>query len=384
MTDLESLAVRWIGEIDRHAPNLGLPPAPAVRRHRLFTASAEHGSYNHHSTIFAHRGVLYAAWSNHAIDEDGSGQRALWSRSADGGASWTAWQELFPPHDLVKPVAQQDWLEDRVLIPNGFAVVDNELYAVGEVHVLGDGRRGLGRLARRVDDDDDLGPIFWVIDAPPAPRAGFPSYPAATDPAFTAAAAAITDGLTRPGLEPTWEFMHRTCSPLAADGHRLCEPTQSWRLPDGTWVRLYRDHDRSSNVNYMQTSVDNGHIWSTPMRTGFPDACSRSAAGQLPDGTAYVINNPGREREHALGGGRLRDPLIISLASDGLTFDRHFVLAQGAPPQDFVGYGKNAGFQYPRATVLGDALFVMYSINKENIEVTAIPLTVLADHRVKA
>ncbi len=39
----------------------------------------------------------------------------------------------------------------------------------------------------------------------------------------------------------TWDFVNQTTRPWAPDGHRLCEPTQAWRLPDGTLARLWRD-----------------------------------------------------------------------------------------------------------------------------------------------
>ena len=376
MNDHTTPRLRWLNAIDREQPTLGLPVLSGVRVLRLYTASARHGSYSHHSYIFSHQGVLFAAWSNHAVDEDASGQRALWSRSNDGGRSWTDWEELFPPQDKVKPHAEQDLLNDRVLIPNGFALVGKDLYAVAEVHVLGDHRRGFGRLARRIHGDGRCDPIFWLVDFPPEPKAGFPAYPPASDPAIAPLAAAIHQCLVRPGFEPSWEFQHQTCNPQAVDGHRLCEPTQSWKLASGTWVRLYRDKDRSSNVNYARFSTDDGLTWAPPVRTDFPDASSRSAVGQLPDGTALVINNPGRERSRVDGGLR-RDPLVLSLAADGLTFDRSVVIAHSAPPPAFEGYAKNPGYQYPRAVVLGESLFAMYSVNKEHIEVATIPLASL-------
>ncbi|MDZ7633458.1 MAG: hypothetical protein U5L72_03055 [Bacteroidales bacterium] len=59
----------------------------------------------------------------------------------------------------------------------------------------------------------------------------------------------------------------------------------SWRLADGTCVRLYRDGGArdaktSDEVeltkswrNYASFSFDNGMTWTVPARTSFPDAC---------------------------------------------------------------------------------------------------------------
>ena len=367
------MQLRWTGPIDPNSPTLGLPRLDGVRTTLLYRATPETGTYSHHGYITSHSGVLVAAWSNHAADEDAPGQHVLFSRSTDCGGTWERWNELFPPHDEMKPAEQQDWNADRVLIANGFAEVDGKLYAIAEAHVL-DERRGLGRLARSIEPDGSLGEVFCLIDSPPEPVAGFPRYPAASESAAPATAARINDCLARPENLPSWEFLGGTCSPIADDGHKMCEPTQSWRLFDGRYVRLYRDlgtpgaqkPDRSGR-NYAQFSFDDARTWTPPSRADFPDACSRSAAGTLPDGTVYIINNPGNSR----------DPLVISLSADGLNFDRHAIIASGAAPRRHEGRWKDRGFAYPRAAVQGDTLFVVYSICKEDVAVAAVPISAL-------
>lgn len=378
----------WRGAIDMESPTLGLPRLEQVHRTTLYRAVDGDDAYSHHSYVAHHRGVLYASWSNHACDEDASGQRVRFSRRENQGKGWRDPAELFPPHDHVRTRADQDLVHDRVLIPNGFAVVGDTLYAVAEAHMLGEPRElcpppgievaadapnrsvysrpGLGRLARAVGPDGGLGPIFWLVDSPPVPIDGFPAYPAATDPALASVAAAVNAWLAQGEHLPSWEFVDHTTRPWAPDGHRLCEPTQTWRLRDGARVRLYRDLSRGSGCLYAQFC--DGETWHAPARAEFPDTYSRAAAGNLPDGTAYVINNPGRTR----------DPLVLSLAAGGLNFDRHAVIACQAPPTRSEGVAKGAGFQYPRATVIDNALVVVYSVNKEDIEAAEIPLAELA------
>ncbi|MBS3764051.1 MAG: exo-alpha-sialidase [Planctomycetes bacterium] len=361
--------VQWIGDINCDDVASDLPTLQNVERTIVYRATPETGSYSHHGYIILHNNTLFATWSNHAKDEDAPGQRVLWSRSTDEGKTWASWEELFPPRDEVKSGDEQDHKNDRILIANGFGVADGELYAVAEVHVL-ENRRGIGRLARRTSPDGSVGPIFWVHDDPPEPLNDRPAYPDATDPEFTDKAQKVSEWLARPQNWPSWEFLNHQSRPKAADGHQMCEPTQAWQLEDGTYVRLYRDlGDPRSGMNYAQFSFDDGSTWTKPVQTNFPDACSRSAAGQLPDGTAYVINNPGHGR----------DPLVISLAEDGLTFDQHAVIVANAPPKRYEGRWKGIGFQYPRATVADDNLFVIYSINKEDVEIARIPLDELEE-----
>ena len=70
--------------------------------------------------------------------------------------------------------------------------------------------------------------------------------------------------------------------------------------------------------------------------------------------------------------------LAISLSKDGLSFDRMAVIKFAAPPQRYEGKSKGAGgFQYPHSVVVGKHLWVIYSVNKEDVEVTRIPLAEL-------
>lgn len=386
--------VRWAGPLDRDRPDLGLARLDGIRTVLLHRAAETEDHYSHHAYLGLAGGTLFAIWSNHVRDEDGSGQRVCGRSSTDGGQTWSAREELFPPMDAVRLRADQDDQRDRVLIANGFAHVGGTLYAIAEAHMLGEhlavtpppgipeaadavnrtpeSRPGLGRLARSLSPAGALGPIFWLVDSPPVPRKGFPTYPSASDPAFAATARAINDYLAAPEHWPSWEFLHHTCHVWAEDGHLLCEPTQSYRLADGSRARIWRDLSRGSERQYVQFETGPGPAgpdgWQRPQRSGFRDAYSRSAVGNLPDGTAYIINNPGRGR----------DPLVISLSADGLTFDRHGVIAGGSPPVQFEGVAKGPGFQYPHALLVDDTLHVLYSIGKEDVELASIPLSALA------
>ena len=69
--------------------------------------------------------------------------------------------------------------------------------------------------------------------------------------------------------------------------------------------------------------------------------------------------------------------LAISLSRDGLRFDRSALIRFVAPEKRYEGKAKSIGFQYPHSVVVGGNLWVIYSVNKEDIEVARIPLAEL-------
>jgi len=375
--------VRWTAG---SAPDFRYEFLENVRTTKLLHATPETGTFNLHGYLAYYRGILFACWDSQARDENTSGQHGVYRFSSDDGETWSDLRPLFPSLADNVPMSQVQKL-NPFQTSQGFVETGGRLYAVTCVDRALEkpmyrfnevSRARIGFLSREVRADGTLGEVFWLSDSAPSPEPGYPAYPAGDRDLV----AKIT-GITRqPANLPQLLFGPRQ-HPDSDDEHRMTEPTQPWRLANGTWVRLYRDqgsvHANSraeidasmSRRHYASFSRDGGGTWSVPTRTSFPDSAARANTGRLPDGQYYVINNP-LPMSTRQGG---RSMLAISLSRDGLQFDRMAILRFVAPPQRFEGIAKRSnGYQYPHSLVAGEHLWVIYSVNKEGVEVARVPL----------
>lgn len=360
-----------------------------VETTNLLYATPETGTFNHHGYLAYFKGVLFASWDNQARDENTSGQRGVFRYSKDEGKTWSEQKSLFPSlaDNVPASLAKQP---KPFQTSQGFAEIEGRLYAVTcvdralkkKVYRFNEvSRKRIGFLAREANVDGSLGPVFWLSDSAPAPEPGYSAIPAG-EPSIVAK---IDAHFKDPANLLQLLFKPRQW-PDSDDEHRMTEPTQPWRLANGAWVRLYRNQGTIQGTtraeteasrprrHYASFSFDDGETWTAPTRTNFPDTGSRANSGQLPDGQYYVINNP--LPMSARQGGR--QMLAISLSHDGLKFDRMAVIKFAAPAQRYEGKSKGAGgYQYPHSVVVGNNLWVIYSVNKEDMEVVRIPLAEL-------
>jgi hypothetical protein len=378
----EMPVLRWTA--NRDAMNFRYDFLENVKTTMLYIGRPKTGTWNHHTMITYFKGVLYASWDQHVRDENASGQHGLLRRSSDMGKTWTEVEELFPPLSKKVPAADP-YPYTRFQSNNGFANIEDILYAITDVaewSAAGTSKIGprkkIGRMARTINQDGTLGDIFWLLPKAPEPIPDFPTFPAG-DPVLVNK---INDWLLIIGNEPQLIFGVPDY-PESDDGQGTGEPI-AWQLDDGTWVKIFRDsgmkgsktkqedEESKSRRNYASFSFDNGKTWTLATKTSFPDACGRSTAGKLPDGQVYVIN-AAWPLSNKKGGRSLQ---AISLSGDGFNFDRMAVLQFIAPQKRYKGRSKAVGFQ-AHSVVAGDYLFVLSSVNKEDIQLKRIPVNEL-------
>ena len=344
---------------------------PARSRSTVFAPAPDEGRFNNGAVLVAFRGRLYAQWQSSRQDEDSADTRVLYSHSEDG-EHWSKPRELAPAGSGGAMRSNGGWWTDGETLvayanvwPTGFQSGDG---GWTEYRLSTDGVQWSA--PRRVMGADGA-PVEGIIEQ---------------DPHALADGRIVTAFHLRPGMMVAPHF---TDDPLGISGWRrgamdnlAHEGRVSRELEPSLFLRRARAggecavmvfRDQASSFRQLASeSCDRGEHWSTPALTAMPDARAKQSAGNLPDGTAFLVNAPNADR--------VRIPLALTLSRDGHAFDRSVLLRGRAelPPLRHEGRYKRPGYHYPKSVVWNDHLYVAYAVNKEDIAVTRVPLATLA------
>lgn len=329
---------------DRESQTLGLKVLKG-QHSMLFRATADSYQYCHHPSIVVFRDKLYCMWSNGLIEEDKPGQRILYCHSEDG-VNWT------------KPIELTNFKQGKgICVSTGFRVSGKTLIAF---YTTTDGKNfgaSTALVARTSSDGRTWSEArriisgFFIEGPRPLPGGRLLLSGEHVGPQRETKRMKLLYTDQADGLGGWQEARIEIENPTVFS---YTEPSFFSR-GDGTLVMSFRNR---SGFLYASVSTDRGQSWSMPAKTNFRDCRSRFSAGNLPDGTAFLINNPGPHH---------RRYLTIALGDDGKTFDRAFMIFGERIRHRYGGRTKALGWQYPNAVVWKDHLHVVYSINKEDL-----------------
>lgn len=320
--------------------------------------------YHHHTSIHVFSSRVWVMSSSSLNNEDASGQMAVIFSSADNGSSWSA------PAILVAPQSTMDDTTGdasrRICWPRGFYETGGKLYAVVNVQ-SGSSATALALLATECVSDGSLGTTKLLSPSSYTPIATFPSYSydAALDAALTPTVNLYGSiGGPYPGTTPqAWTGW------LLQDGDYWVEPVTFARDGTGTWLqRLWR---KTTGTNtgwwWLQDSHDGGAAWSPAVLTNIPNSPAAGAAIRLADGRVAMVGD--------LNSGR--DPLHLALFNpvSGQLSSIYAVRSGVSGTPTYAGAGKAGGAQYPGIHYDGTNLWVSYSLQKESVGATKIPLS---------
>lgn len=346
---------------------LGLSFAPGTETVSIFKPEAQTDHYSNGVVLMPFRGYLYAQWQSSSEDEDGDDTWVAYSRSPDG-IHWC------------KPMVLAPKWDEGIYTSGGWWVDGDTLVAYLNVWPQGLEPEGGSVLFQTSTDG-----IHWSSRQSLLNQSGLP-----VEGIIEQDMHALPDGRVitaiheQPGLVVVPYFTDdargmtgwtKGCMahlPFEGTVSRELEPSWFYRT-DGAVVMIFRDQ-ASSFRKLASVSFDRGATWSTPVVTEMPDSRAKQSAGNLPDGTAFQVNNPSQNKT--------RFPLVIVLSLDGLLFDCAFLLRAGGrdlQPLRYEGKYKRIGYHYPKSVVWNDCLYIGYATNKEDVELTRVPMSSLGD-----
>jgi hypothetical protein len=349
---------------------------------RLICKAWSPWSYSHHAHIAFFQNRFFVMFSNGWIDEDDVGQRVMLSTSPDFH-SWTT------PTPLVDTRMGEHW--GLTFTAGGWHVYHDTLVAyIGEYeydvppgtrkpdHIQETPHRNTRTWAMTSRDGQHWSDPLPIIDrfipnhGPQTTRSGrliMPGgmmFPYTDDPSGLTGwtpAGVYPHNMPHPYVDDSVGF--GAAAPYFATPHPvLCEGS-FFQAGDGTLHMFLR-----SGTGYLWHTAnrDGGATWSPPQPTEFTDSVAKFHFGSLPDGRYYYVGNPSTQREY-------RTLLLLSLSEDGEDWTRSYILRDEETAPIFEGTYKDHGYQYPHSMVLGDYLYVVYSINKEDVGVLRTALS---------
>ena len=350
---------------DQSKPDLGLRVAPGSQTISIFKPQSGTDKFSNGVVLMPFKGKLYAQWQSSPKDEDSQDTWVAYSVS-DDGSTWSAPAVLAPAGQAPQMRSSGGWWTDgKTLVafinvwPTGF---QSGKGGYTEFMLSRDGRRWSS--ARPVEGKDGK-PVEGVIEQDPHVLPGGRLVTAFhTQPGLTVAPFYTDDPLGRRG----WRRGEMQTHAYELNVSRELEP--SLFLRGACAVMVFRDQV-SSFRQLASESCDAARTWTSPALTDMPDSRAKQSAGNLADGTAFLVNVPRADK--------LRIPLAITLSHDGKHFDRAWVLRGPADlqPLRFEGLYKRPGYHYPKSVIWKDHLYVGYATNKEDVELTRVPLSAL-------
>nr|WP_293833438.1 exo-alpha-sialidase [uncultured Arsenicibacter sp.] len=379
--------VRYTGttlsNVDYHHGQLS--PVVGVHTIQVFRANREHPewaggnnwTYNHAPMLAYWNNTYYLQYLSNPVGEHVPPGQTLLMTSKDG-YTWTKPAIIFPVYRLPDGFKKAGRPEvanklDAVMHQRmGFFVAKNKrlltlaFYGIvmGPKDDPNDGN-GIGRVIREIYADGSMGPIYFIRhnSSWDAEKSAYPFYTTSKDKGFVEA---CNELLANPLMMQQWVEEADRNDPLIPLKKEV-KAFSYYHLPDGRVVGLWK-HALTS------ISSDNGKTWAYgPLRApGFVNSNAKIWGQRTADGRYVTVYNPSE----------FRWPLALSTSTDGLNYTNLLLVNGEISPMRYGGAYKSYGPQYVRGIEEGNGtppdgnLWVTYSMNKEDIWVSKIPVPV--------
>jgi len=343
---------------------LGLSKITNAKTVHVFEASDDTNRYLNGVLTTSFKGKFYCQWQSSIMDEDAIDTYVAYATSTDG-ETWNAPTTLVPT------------IDDGYCSSGGWLSTDNLLVAY--INVWKSATSPRGGNAYYIESTDgstwsDMKPVLMkdgtamngIIEQDPHVLTNGRIINSAHFQPGLFANPIYTDDSTGRGGWVKATYTNMTIKEGDTNSREM-EPSE-FVNSDGDIIMTFRDQN-STFYRLASISRDNGATWSQTVLTDMPDCRQKQSAGNLPDGTAYLVGAPVNNK--------LRIPLCITLSKDGKNFNKSYVLRTNTeiPALKYTGKAKRLGYHYPKSVVIGNNLYVSYATNKEHADITIIPLS---------
>ncbi len=376
--------VRYVGStlsnVDYHhgqlSPARGVHNIQTMRANRA-DAGPTSWTYNHASMLAYWNNTFYLEFLSNPVGEHIAPGQTLLQTSKDG-YSWTRPVIIFPtykiPDGFVKS-GKNDTAKNNFAVMHqrmGFYTSKNrKLYALafygivlGQKDDPNDGN-GVGRVIREIKGDGSFGPIYFLRynHSFSEKNTSYPFYKSSRDKNLIAASEEIL-GIPLLMMQTVEEAdRNDPLVPLKKDFKAF----NYYHLPNGNAVGFWKSALTS-------ISKDEGRTWQyNPTRApGFVNANAKIWGQKTSDNKYATVYNPSE----------FRWPLALSVSDDGLKYKNLLLVNGEITAMRYGGAYKSYGPQYVRGiqemdgTPPGGNMWVTYSMNKEDMWVSRIPIPV--------
>lgn len=378
--------VRYTGNtvvnVDYH--NGELSPAIGVHNQEIFRANREHPeladgfgfTYNHAPMLAYWNNTFYVEYLSDKVGESVPPGQTLLITSKDG-QSWSKPTVIFPQYKIPDGTTKENHpgvAKDLYAVMHqrmGFYTSKSKrLLVLGfygiclDPHDDPNDGYGIGRVVREVLPSGKFGPIYFIHYNPKWNEANtsYPFYKTSKDKGFVQACDEL---MANPLMMMQWVEETDRKDPLIPL-HKDYKAFNFYHLPDGRVVGLWK---------YALTAIskDNGKTWTNATRAPRIVTSNAKIWGQrTSDGKYATVYNPSE----------FRWPLAVSVSQDGLNYTNLLLVNGEISSMRYGGNYKSYGPQYTRGMIEGNGtppegkLWVTYSMNKEDIWVSSIPVPV--------
>ena len=363
-------------------PVVGVHSIQTFRANRAHPELAENfgWTYNHAPMLAYWNNRFYVEYLSDQVGESIPPGQTLLQSSKDG-YTWTKPDVIFPVYRIADGTTKEgrtDVAKDLDAVMHqrmGFFVSTKNVFLVLGFYAISfdakddpnDGH-GIGRAVREIQQDGKYGPIYFIHYNPgyTEKNTKYPYYTKSKNKAFVAACKEL---LANKLMTQQWNEEADRKDPLITL-QKQYKAFSYYHLNDGRVVGLWKNA-------LTAISDDNGKSWpeNASRAPGFVNSNAKIWGQRTADGNFATVYNPSEYRW----------PLAISTSKNGLDYTNLLLVTGEISPMRYGGNYKSYGPQYVRGIIEGNGkpadgkLWVTYSMNKEDIWVSSVPLPVAAE-----